>query len=92
MPRFGFRSAQILPRCWAMIERRLRMTSWRSEETFPAMARSTSESTSSSRASLRVVSSEGGATSASFYLAEVGGLDAHAFGYLADRVLGVVLS
>ena len=29
---------------------------------------------------------------ASFYLAEVGGLDAHAFGYLADRVLGVGLA
>ena len=33
----------------------------------------------------------GGGDFASFYLTEVGGLDAHAFGYLADRVLGVVL-
>jgi len=29
---------------------------------------------------------------ATFYLAQVGGLDAHTFRYLADRVLGVRLS
>ena len=70
----------------------MRITSWRSEETFPGHGQEHVGVDLELAGEFSGCFLRGGGDFASFYLAEVGGLDAHAFGYLADRVLGVGLA